>query len=336
MKQDFLISVVMPVFRARLSDLRQSLGSILNQTYGNFELLIVYEPVPGDGLSDYLEKQADPRIRVIKTPRHAGLPRSLNMGLDEAKGKYIARMDADDISLPDRFEKQLAYMESHQKLAVLGSDISILGQTSRRRRYPGVHPKVRAVRMLFYNAGIAHPTAFMRKRFLDENGIRYNEKISGSEDYYLWIDIILHGGAIHHLNEALLKYRLSDAQATARFSEKIKAWDTAARIQFLEHIGQFDDTDREVLSTWNDTFLSVPAEDVLLFLNQVITQNRRSRIFDDRVLKKELAFRYLVKALILYRHGKDASMLKMRYLVNAGCVGHMGYIVRNMVQILMN
>src|SRR5688500_300589 len=120
------ISVILPVYNGQLF-LKAAIESILNQSYGNFELLII-----NDGSVDDTEKIIfgfnDLRIRYIRNERNLGLIATLNKGLDLAKGEYIARMDNDDISLPARLEKQLAYLEENKHVSVLATKLVIINE----------------------------------------------------------------------------------------------------------------------------------------------------------------------------------------------------------------
>ena len=121
------ISVVMPVFNTPVSFLREAVDSIINQTFKDFEFIIIDDGCTGS-CSEYLESLSDPRIRIIHNERNLGITKSLNIGLREARGKYIARMDDDDISIPIRFEKQFAFMESNPDIILCGSKKVTIGK----------------------------------------------------------------------------------------------------------------------------------------------------------------------------------------------------------------
>lgn len=234
--QDKLISVLMPIYKPNIEWLDIAIKSILNQTYKNFELLLLYEPIEGDNVYSYLETINDNRIKTIVTPSMSGLPKSLNIGLDCAKGEFIARMDADDYSMPDRFEKQIEYMNSHNEVVVLGTPAYIMGTKSQIFRYKHLNIDQRLVKLAFENCGIAHPTAMFRKDYFIKEGIRYNEKVGGSEDYYLWTSILINGGLIDSLRQPLLDYRVSDIQASKTLSLKMKEWDVYLQTSIIKYM----------------------------------------------------------------------------------------------------
>ena len=121
------ISDVMPVFNTPVSYLKEAVDSILTQTVKDFEFIIIND---GSTYSckEYLESLSDPRIRIIHNEKNLGITKSLNIGLREARGKYIARMDDDDISIPIRFEKQFAFMESNPDIILCGSKKVTIGK----------------------------------------------------------------------------------------------------------------------------------------------------------------------------------------------------------------
>ncbi len=305
-----LISVLLPVFRPRIEELATSVKSICEQTYSCFELLVLYEPVEKDGVQEFFSNLDDPRIQIVNTPPRYGLPKSLNMGLERAKGQYIARMDADDFSYPRRFEEQLAYMEAHPKIDILGATIQIMDSRRTEFNKRGKTPERRAARLLFENAGIAHPTAFMRKSFLRTNHIKYNEEIRGSEDYHLWVDAVIHGGSIDQLPNVLLDYRVSETQASAVLSDKMKEWDLQARMKLFDAIGEFSEEEHTLFALWNDIGRIYEADRYVSFIKKVSEENKKTGILDADSLRRELAYQYTVKALLLYKHEHDSSLLR--------------------------
>ncbi len=217
MSETILVSVLMSVYNTEEAWLRQAVESVLNQTMEALEFIII-DDRSSDGslavLREYAKK--DPRVVLIENETNLGLTKSLNRGLDRARGKYIARMDADDISVPDRLEYQYAYMEDHPEVAVTGGYVFTGSDTPRFLTGCQADMEKTRIRMLFGNAGVAHPTAMIRRQFLLDHGITYNEKLRKSQDYGLWIDIMNKGGCIRTLPRILLRYRVHDGQISAQ------------------------------------------------------------------------------------------------------------------------
>ena len=196
-----VISIIMPVYNGEMY-ISEAVQSILNQTYTNFELLII-----NDGSTDQTEEIIngfnDSRIRYIKNPHNLKLIATLNKGLAMATGKYIARMDADDISLPNRLQRQYDFMEANPDVAICGTGYQTLNSEDKLRN-PENHTEI-MVGML-NGCPIAHPTVMLRADVLKENNYYYDEKFLHAEDYELWYRIGQHY-ILANLSEILLYYR---------------------------------------------------------------------------------------------------------------------------------
>jgi len=211
------ITVLMPLYDAK-DYLAESIESILNQSYTDFEFLIIDDS--SDGSYEIAKKyeEIDKRIRVIKNNPPLGLRKSSNLGIREAKGKYIARMEADDISLPNRFEKQLAFMEANPNVDVSGCFLQLFGQQDGQWTYPLNDEEIKAG--LIWGITIAHPTTFMKRSFLVEGNHYYNPYgLSYAEDREFFFD--MHRQAtFKNLPEFLYMYRRSSNSVTKRLKSK--------------------------------------------------------------------------------------------------------------------
>lgn len=197
-----IISVLMPVYNCALY-IKEAVDSILNQTFDDFEFLII-----DDGSSDdtirIIKSYVDSRIKLIEKVENSGISNSLNLGLSIAKGKYIARMDGDDISLPERFEKQVAFLDSNHDIILCGSWLRVI-DSDRVIKVPENHEKIKLA--LLKGNCIIHPSVMMRKQFLDEFSVVYNVSKEPAEDYDLWVRLILIG-KLYNIQEVLLNYRI--------------------------------------------------------------------------------------------------------------------------------
>lgn len=183
-----------------------AIESILAQSFREFELLII-DDGSSDSTPDELAKFTDPRIRHIRQ-ENRGLAATLNAGIDLARGKYIARQDADDISLPDRITKQVDYMESHPECGILGTWAQIIEHESLVERYhkhPGEISEIR--NQLLLNNPFVHSSMMIRKSVLDKTGVYTTDpNRQPPEDYELWSRIIrVTSGS--NLQEVLVFYR---------------------------------------------------------------------------------------------------------------------------------
>lgn len=201
-----LVSIIMSVHNGS-SFLHEAIDSMLSQTFQNFEFIII-----DDGSTDSTfslvdgYRNLDDRILVIRFEKNQGLSTCLNVGIELARGKYIARMDADDISLPHRLERQVSFLESHPEIDVLGSCFTIIDETGKRIK-DYVFPKDPGIilwNFIFYNP-IAHSSAIMRSATIKELG-GYDQRLLRSQDYEMWWHVSLNG-RIANLQEICLLLR---------------------------------------------------------------------------------------------------------------------------------
>ncbi len=203
------ISVVMPVYNGE-KFLREAIDSILNQTFSDFEFIIIND-ASTDSTEDIIKSYDDKRIVYLKNSSNLGVACSLNNGLDIARGEYIARMDADDISLPERFAKQVAFMDKHKDIGVCGTWIEFFGE--RKGIFKNTVGKKQTKIDMLFSSCIAHPSVIIRKAILEKYDFFYNKNYEQVEDYELWCRISRHYD-IDNIPEALLKYRCHDKQVT--------------------------------------------------------------------------------------------------------------------------
>lgn len=208
-----IVSVLMSVYKEPLEWIEESINSILNQTFSDFEFIIVNDNPTSAELSEFLSefKNKDSRIKVITNPENLGLTKSLNVGLEQCRGKYIARMDADDISHPKRFEFQCEYLESHPDVIVCGSNVEFFGNKSIFLYNCLFENDIDIRGQMLTNSGLAHPSVLIRRSILLSNDIRYDENFKSAQDYRLWEQICPYG-KFYNINQKLLKYRISGNQ----------------------------------------------------------------------------------------------------------------------------
>jgi len=213
------ISVIMPIYNCE-EYLKEAVESILNQTFTDFEFIIVNDGSVDKSLSILREfEQKDKRIKIISR-ENRGLIYSLNEGVKLAQGKYIARMDGDDISLPERFEKQVKFMEDN-KLVVCGTWATVIdsfGNIIRYYTYPPIgNNRIRLYS--FFHCPFIHPSTMLEKNVLEKVGGYKNYK--NIEDYELWTRIIYKNN-IGNIGEMLMKYRIHNNQITKNNKKEMK------------------------------------------------------------------------------------------------------------------
>lgn len=209
-----IVSVVMSVYKEPMEWMRQSIDSILNQTLRNFEFIIVNDNPDRKENEELLNEYSvkDARIVLISNEQNIGLTKSLNKGIATAKGKYIARMDADDISLPERFQRQVRFLDEHSDIGVCGSNVRCFGKFSKIRKYPEHHEEI----FLFIESCFAHPAVMARTDLMRQ--FLYNENCRYAQDYELWFRMSQKGVIFYNIQEVLLNYRTSAQQIGANFT----------------------------------------------------------------------------------------------------------------------
>ena len=174
------VSVLMPVYNTREEWLHEAIESILNQTFTDFEFLILDDGSTNNA-ADVIKSYSDKRIKYIYK-ENSGISDTLNLGISKAKGEYIARMDSDDISLPERFAKQIEYMDAHPEVGVLGTSIQVFGNKEELR---SPQKNVGYLDMM-RQSQVAHPAVIIRKSVMQN----YNPEYEYAEDYELWSRLI--------------------------------------------------------------------------------------------------------------------------------------------------
>ena len=207
------ISVLLPAFNAE-KYIKSAIQSILNQSYSNFELIIL-----NDGSSDrtgnVIKSFKDARIIYIKNEQNIGLVNTLNKGLKLAKGKYIARMDADDISYADRFSKQYSFLEKNPSYVICSSSRKDFNDSMTKVHISYMPVSDSAIRISsIFSPPFTHPSAMFRKDVILKNNLFYDDNFKYSEDYDLWIRMLKYGKG-YNFNEALLAYRNTPGSQTS-------------------------------------------------------------------------------------------------------------------------
>ncbi len=213
-----LVSVIMATFNEQERFIKESIDSILGQTYQNLELLIADDSTNNDTIrviDDFARR--DNRVKVIRKESRMGFVKALNIALKEAKGEYIARMDGDDVALPDRFKKQICFLETNPKIDVLGGAMNILNDNSEItsvRHYPA--GGIKLLCWMSLRDPVGHPSVMFRRSIIDD-GLFYDEAMNkGCEDTEFWFRLRNNGYKIANLLEPLVNYRITVDMATKR------------------------------------------------------------------------------------------------------------------------
>lgn len=225
------ISVVMSEYNTKREYLCTAIESILNQTFKDFEFIIV-DDCGKNNLDEIVEKYNDKRIKIVKNDKNRGLVYSLNHGIKEAKGEYIVRMDTDDIADKKRIEKLYGYIKSHPEYAVVSSRVvefsenqklGILGKKGEKSKKDIMHGNI-----------LIHPSVIMRKDAIEKVG--YYKDYTRAEDFVLWCDLLLDGYRLYTMNDILLKYRVNPEDYNKR-KLKYRKGEIKARLEYYPKLG---------------------------------------------------------------------------------------------------
>lgn len=203
-----LVTVVMATYNGE-QFLAEAIESVLDQTYRNFEFIIV-DDGSTDNTAQIIKAFEDDRIKYVRKEKNSGIADSLNLGISIAKGKYIARIDDDDVCMSNRFEKQVAILEKREEVILCTSNV-ILNKDTINKLEEEVHEDIK-MQLLFNNA-IVHPTVMIRKEVLLKH--KYNPKKVPSEDYDLWSRLIWEG-EFYKIREPLIFYRYHKLSETSQ------------------------------------------------------------------------------------------------------------------------
>ncbi len=209
------ISILMPAYNTPEEYLREAIESILNQTYRDYEFIIINDGSTNN-VKDVILSYKDERILYIENEKNLGLIKTLNKGITIAKGKYIARMDSDDISKPQRLEKTLAFMEANPNVGAVGCHA--LATPIKYKYTTPCENKVITPFLRYIANCMMHPTMLIRKSILEKYNLKYDEKYIHCEDYKLWIEMDKHSN-LANIPEVLLIHRVYDEAISVKFAE---------------------------------------------------------------------------------------------------------------------
>lgn len=280
----------MSVYNTKEEYLREAIDSILNQSFSSFEFIIV-DDASNDETKKILSSYSDERIRMIKNDVNHGLTYNLNRTLEVSSGKYIARMDADDVAHPDRIERQVRYMEENEEVNILGSYMNCGGTI---RTYWDDKPwEYRKVALLFENIGLGHPSVMFRKSFLDEHKLKYDETMKKSQDFELWTRCIEYTN-LYVYPECLMDYRIHDGQiSTALSSEQQACIKEIKRRQLNKFRTYLSQSDIDLFSQPDETS-SAKLSDYRRIMRAIIKANDIEKKYNSDILKYVLRRKYRI------------------------------------------
>ena len=290
-----MVSFLMSNYKTPPAYLRRALDSMLAQTMTDFEAVIINDGVKDESYEVLLEYAAkDDRIRIIENEQNLGLAASLNRGIDACKGKYIARMDTDDICYSERLALQTEYMEAHPDVMFAGAWADAFDRdenTVIKEWHPVMcsHEEYR-IRLLFSNEPLlVHPSVIFRKDFLQKNDLRYSEdeRYRYSEDYEMWTRCADRGKP-GILERPVLKYRMSgdSNQITVLHAKEMEICVKNVYVHLLRRL------DIELTQEFYPLHLRLLADrkpyDIRYktWMNMLLKQNKKYKIYDQKIMRR--------------------------------------------------
>ena len=296
------LAILLPTYNAALY-LKDSIDSILNQTFADFDLN-VYDDCSTDNTEEIITRYNDTRLFYRKNNENLGIAKTLNKGLEELlpNYEYIARMDADDWAYPERFEKQLDFLEKNQEIAMCGTQGYWLKDINQNPmtgwKYPLNNDYIKCY--LLFAASFGHSSVIFRSGSIQKQKLRYNETITTCEDWDLWIRVAK-AGSVANLPDFLMKYRILE-NSNHRSPQKSKKHLEERSIIISEHWSDFDIllSPEEVFEYYYDNKTPLKSEFVFKIKSLINTFNNLSaNTKQSLVVEERKNFSYMLARKIL-------------------------------------
>lgn len=283
-----LVSIILPVYNR--PEVVKTINSILEQTYSNFELLII-DNASTDETIQMIKRIDDERIKIYINEVNHGQTFSLNRGISLAQGKYIARIDSDDLMIPTRLEKQVSYMESNLECIICGSNVELIddvGVTIGKYSYCNDDDNIRFFST--FMCPFAHPAVLLRAESIKKYKLYYDLNYRMAEDYDMWVRILQYGKG-HNIQENLTKYRQGKNNDSAIYHDQMKKegfmvmryiadnckWSNYNREQYLELINYAEKKNKSIFE------IVVTITKWLIYF-----RDNRKDCLDNRIIKESL------------------------------------------------
>jgi glycosyltransferase involved in cell wall biosynthesis len=302
------LSIVMGVFNASAT-VASAIQSILDQTFTDFELIVI-DDGSSDNTLEIIKGFEDERIRVFNNDHNLGLAATLNFGINNAVGEFVGRMDADDLSLPDRFSAQLDFLTKHPRVGVVGGWVRTK-QTGKVWESPTQHEQIKAT--LLFNNPIFHPTVVFRKEILTTEN-QYNQKLKYAQDYEFW-NRLAQVTRLANLGRVVVEYNYTEIVNQDKLSSQ---QNTAKQIwlQRLEELGiqpGLSELETHVLLTKPTRPQATPRNILKAdkWLRQILQSNLTNHVF-DQVALLEVCQDKLIR---LVNRSGSRKLIKIRLLL---------------------
>lgn len=328
-----LVTVFIPLYNCEVY-IRETLESIINQTYSNLEILIVDDGSTDDSI-EIVKSYKDSRIRLLQNGENKGIPFARNVGLDEAKGKYLAIMDSDDIAYLNRIKKQVNYMEENHHIDAIGSYYKMFGSRINKSVKPTFILPEEIKAGLLFSCPIGNPTSLVRLETIKRNNISYNLDCFVAQDYDFWVQVAKVGN-LAIVPEVLLKYRtghlnITKKTTTSKYVKRKKVIDSIH--EDMLNFYDFHFTEEEI-GIYNEFFNENPQDTISestiagikKVIDKMLEQNRQEQHFDEQVLLKVMG-KSIVTFLSNHKLGLGRRINLYNKLCVSSSVGDLNYLV---------
>ncbi len=309
------VSILMPVYKTRKSFLKEAIESVLAQTYGDFEFLIL-DDCPEDNRAQLIQSYHDARIRYYLNTANMGISVVRNKLMNLATGDYFAIMDHDDIWHPTKLAEQVAYLEAHPEVVVCGTAYRRIGCLLKTKlvRHEEMHDDILA--RLFFKCTIYHSSVLLRAAVVRAHHIHYNPTYVSVNDRDLYLKLA-QCGQLHNLRVPLCSYRLHNMMTSVVHRDAIVAEQRELRKDLLARIGlQLNASEFEIFNTYLMRGKPIPSEEVLShvkrLLNRCVAANAKSQYFPPK------AFRHICAMYRMKRSRKLSLGLRLQRLFKKG------------------
>ncbi len=299
------VSVLMPTYNVE-KYIAEAIESILNQTFSDFELIIL-DDGSTDGSADIAKSFTDNRIVYHHNDVNLGLANNLNVGLRMARGKYIARMDGDDISLPERFQTQIDFLEAHPDIDLCSCGLQMFG-TEDTVWVREANPEAVKITMMFYSP-VLHATSVWRRESFEKHNLYYDQNAFPAEDYELWSRAVFHCKLVN-IPQVLYRYRIHGIQVTKTDdrallkSKEIQIKYIINSMPFYSVVDAYDFIDNFIYNLGS----SLTELDAMKnTMKKFISANKKTKYFNDKRLSKRLVRYYQSKILDYLLQNKSFS-----------------------------
>ena len=313
------VSVIMCVHNTPVEYLKTSTESILDQTYKDIEFVIVDDASDDAQVLEYLNEVSETQERVvlIKNATNLGLTKSLNVAISACHGGYIARMDSDDYSYPDRIKAQVEYLNAHPDICLVGCQIKTfsgdVNEAKSSEHYEIYKNRdLYEIAMLFDHFGPAHPSFMFRGSFLKDNDVQYREDILKAQDYAIKADCIMHGGHIATMDDELLAYRVHSGQISSTSSDEQKKYHRVTSSRCLAfYYPDLSEKELEILSTMRigEYTTQYSASEYVKAIQHLVKLNRENKAFDVELFEDVVYSYYAHKAVFAAGNYRKYSYL---------------------------